>query len=435
MADATAWLGAWATEDVGSRIAVACLLLVVSGYLFLWVSVLADDYLSVSLGDLSKALGIPASVSAATFVAFGSSAPELVISAVGAASDNTELTIPTLLASALIAFGLIPAACALYAEETLIFEDPGSLFRDAFSFAVPLGLVAWYSTKPTTNIWQAAVLLVCYPIYVCATYSLSHAPEEEEEEEEGSYGTMDSDDDLSRRRKGLFVFPTASLLENKGEKTEDESSEKEEKKGTVLYYLEWPIRNVCEFTIVGGPWQRFLTTLAYVAALSYVAVYVAQLFADIVGLSQATAGMTVLAFGAQVPDLIAAVELAKNGHADSGVSQAVGSQVINLTLGLGLPYLFFILTKHQKVKTDNNDTIVNLSVLVALMILVYMAIFASTVTRKRRRSNTALLIDNKGNAKANLTRNHGYLFLAAFILVYGLGITSAELRFPRSYPF
>ena len=48
--------------------------------------------------------------------------------------------------------------------------------------------------------------------------------------------------------------------------------------------------------------------------------------------------MTVLAWGAQVPDCLASVSMAKKGLGPGAVANAVGSQIINVFIGLGLPY-------------------------------------------------------------------------------------------------
>ena len=49
-------------------------------------------------------------------------------------------------------------------------------------------------------------------------------------------------------------------------------------------------------------------------------------------------GVTVLAWGAQVPDCLASLSMAKKGLGPGAVANAVGSQIINVFIGLGLPY-------------------------------------------------------------------------------------------------
>ena len=49
--------------------------------------------------------------------------------------------------------------------------------------------------------------------------------------------------------------------------------------------------------------------------------------------------LQVLALGAQVPDLFGSVAVAKQGEGPSAISNAVGAQVMGLTLGVAVPFL------------------------------------------------------------------------------------------------
>ena len=59
---------------------------------------------------------------------------------------------------------------------------------------------------------------------------------------------------------------------------------------------------------------------------------------DTIGMSADLEGVTVLAWGAQVPDCLASLSMAKKGLGPGAVANAVGSQIINVFIGLGLPY-------------------------------------------------------------------------------------------------
>ncbi len=52
----------------------------------------------------------------------------------------------------------------------------------------------------------------------------------------------------------------------------------------------------------------------------------------------ATLGMYVVAVGAQIPDTVQAVAVARRGHGSMAVASAVASQVINILVGLGVPW-------------------------------------------------------------------------------------------------
>ena len=54
----------------------------------------------------------------------------------------------------------------------------------------------------------------------------------------------------------------------------------------------------------------------------------------------------------QVPDFIASVAMARAGMFDGAVSNAVGSQVINVTIGAGLPFLLRNMLTGRAIQTQ-----------------------------------------------------------------------------------
>ena len=52
-------------------------------------------------------------------------------------------------------------------------------------------------------------------------------------------------------------------------------------------------------------------------------------------------GLTLLAAGTSVPDLITSVLVAKEGKGDMAVSSSIGSNLFDVTVGLPLPWLLF----------------------------------------------------------------------------------------------
>ena len=54
-------------------------------------------------------------------------------------------------------------------------------------------------------------------------------------------------------------------------------------------------------------------------------------------------GLTFLAAGTSVPDLLRSVIVARIGEGDMAVSRSNGSNIFNITVGLPLPWLLFCL--------------------------------------------------------------------------------------------
>ena len=53
-------------------------------------------------------------------------------------------------------------------------------------------------------------------------------------------------------------------------------------------------------------------------------------------------GTTVLAAGTSIPDALSSIAVARDGLADMAVANAVGSNVFDIWLGLGLPWLLYL---------------------------------------------------------------------------------------------
>lgn len=50
-------------------------------------------------------------------------------------------------------------------------------------------------------------------------------------------------------------------------------------------------------------------------------------------------GLTFIAFGASIPDAMSSLIVAKHGHGDMAVSNAIGSNVFDILICLGVPWL------------------------------------------------------------------------------------------------
>jgi Ca2+/Na+ antiporter len=83
---------------------------------FVLLALVCDECLAPTLELLSERWGIPHDVACATFLALGSSAPEIAVSVISVFWGNkksVDLGMGTISGSALIAFTVIPACCIL----------------------------------------------------------------------------------------------------------------------------------------------------------------------------------------------------------------------------------------------------------------------------------------------------------------------------------
>merc|ERR1712050_724822 len=64
-----------------------------------------------------------------------------------------------------------------------------------------------------------------------------------------------------------------------------------------------------------------------------------------IGIPSEVSGVTILAAGTSIPDLISSYIVAKQGEGDMAVSSSIGSNIFDVTVGLPLPWLLFSITR------------------------------------------------------------------------------------------
>lgn len=89
-----------------------------------------------------------------------------------------------------------------------------------------------------------------------------------------------------------------------------------------------------------GGWGCFFVALAMIGTVTYVVGEFANLFGCILGIPSAITAITFVALGTSLPDTFASkVAAIQEQHADSAVGNVMGSNSVNVLLGLGLPWI------------------------------------------------------------------------------------------------
>eukprot|EP00928_Gymnodinium_smaydae_P080052 TRINITY_DN63855_c0_g1_i1.p1 TRINITY_DN63855_c0_g1~~TRINITY_DN63855_c0_g1_i1.p1 ORF type:complete len:476 (+),score=100.65 TRINITY_DN63855_c0_g1_i1:70-1428(+) len=436
------------------------LMLALSLYAFLGISILCDEHLCPSLDKLCDHLRIPTALAAATFVSFGSSAPELVISTLGAARNKTELSVPAVLISALIAFAAIPPLVVRAAGPMKL--QVREVARDAVAYFLTLLLFVYLNNQESISALNAGMLVAAYLLYLVVV-KLTSAPDEFEESadceavaEEGAVkktpetsSTTSTDDEAEEKRKSkekshghhdghLHMWsrlccrrkrqdsgvegPLGSPLIDEAEKGESASeSEDDDEPGPVMAALQWPFEAAFDKTISSGAISGFALSMAWLSLLSYLAMLAAEEVVDCWNINPSVAGVTLLAWGGQLPDTIAAVALAKAGKPDEAISQAISSQVINISLGLGLPFLIYSVLTGKPTITQQRATVETVALLVAMSILAYFATMAPGSELLREWMKTS------ERWSAEITNSRACFLMGSFLVLYISSITLCQI--------
>ncbi|XP_032962952.1 sodium/potassium/calcium exchanger 1 isoform X2 [Rhinolophus ferrumequinum] len=128
----------------------------------------------------------------------------------------------------------------------------------------------------------------------------------------------------------------------------------------------------------------FLGSITWIAMFSYLMVWWAHQVGETIGISEEIMGLTILAAGTSIPDLITSVIVARKGLGDMAVSSSVGSNIFDITVGLPVPWLLFSLINGlQPVPVSSNGLFCAI-VLLFLMLLFVISSIASCKWRMNK---------------------------------------------------
>ncbi|CAG2116454.1 unnamed protein product [Medioppia subpectinata] len=101
------------------------------------------------------------------------------------------------------------------------------------------------------------------------------------------------------------------------------------------------------------PIWTFIVSIAYLTGLSYGTVWAISGFSDALSIPHTVSGMTLLAAGSAVPDLVTSIiVIKKHGLASMGMCAAIASNIFAIVVGLGLPWLLKCLIQLYQTNGD-----------------------------------------------------------------------------------
>jgi len=157
-------------------------------------------------------------------------------------------------------------------------------------------------------------------------------------------------------------------------------------KGTEVVCFPWMLIFGCSIPDCSKEkWQNwfpvtFLNSCIWIAIISWLLVLCATNFGCLVGLGPIIMGVVFLAAGTSVPDAISSVVVAREGMGGMAVANAIGSNVFDICLGLGIPYLIATACMPDKfpfVKIVTDDLLVNIFILVGTVVAVLGVLLCS----------------------------------------------------------
>lgn len=128
-----------------------------------------------------------------------------------------------------------------------------------------------------------------------------------------------------------------------------------------------------------GMTAAFTMSIVWIGGLSMAALEASLRFGCLCGLSPTVIGLTIVAAGTSVPDAITSVVVAQAGQGNMAVSNAIGSNVFDILVGLGLPFMLSVFRYGDPVPIQTDDLTVSLvflfGVVVAVLVLMLITGF------------------------------------------------------------
>lgn len=339
----------------------------VSLYMFLGLAIICDEYFVPSLEKMCKLLNIQSDVAGATFMAAGSSAPELATAVIAVFVAKDDIGIGTVVGSAVYNIAFVVGICGLFAGRA-IYLNWWPMFRDCIFYLISI-LALLFALRDETVTWVESVLFLTlytfYIVFMCFNQRLEKWAKSLQ-----CLSCLNSR--VSEPINGVSYHPLPDLgqvpLEHSNNKLVTSnnieltsidaplpSTEEEEnsifsapsgKCRKIIWIFSLPLLAGCYVTIPDcrrSRWEKyffitFLFSCIWIGVLSYVLVWMITVIGFTLNIKDTIMGLTFLAAGASIPDAISSLIVARDGLGDMAVSNAVGSNVFDILLCLGLPW-------------------------------------------------------------------------------------------------
>ena len=284
------------------------LLIIILLLSFYLLAKVIDNYFVDSLDKIAANIKMSSDAAGATLMAAGSSAPELFIAlfAVFRHGNHEAIGIGTIVGSAIFNILAITGAVAIVKKSLIAWQ---AVIRDLVFYAVAVFLLIILFKDGKVEWSDATLFIGIYIIYIVVV--------------------------VLWRKMFKYVDPNEEKHEI------NKSIDKSEFVKKITSPLDFVLDKI--FPKPEKYYAIFFISILIIAGLSWVLVESAIGIAHILNISEAIIAVTILAIGTSVPDLFSSVIVSKQGRGGMAISNAIGSNIFDILIGLGLPFLLIIL--------------------------------------------------------------------------------------------
>jgi len=181
------------------------------------------------------------------------------------------------------------------------------------------------------------------------------------------------------------MVPRLAILEEKMKEAEDVVTRGEKFSGcpprgssctdVIAFFVVLPLVLVLKMSLPDVKVERmekfflvtFVGAIVWIGVFSFFTVWFATTIGDVFGIPPAVMGLTFLAAGTSIPDLLTSVIVARAGEGDMAVSSSIGSNIFDVLVGLPLPWLAFCLIKGETVKVGADSLFLSILILFVML--------------------------------------------------------------------
>nr|XP_060475730.1 sodium/potassium/calcium exchanger 4 [Panthera onca] len=352
-------------------------------YMFYALAIVCDDFFVPSLEKICEKLHLSEDVAGATFMAAGSSTPELFASVIGVFITHGDVGVGTIVGSAVFNILCIIGVCGLFAGQVVRLTW-WAVCRDSVYYTLSVIVLiavngfqgSWASSQAnwppgvcSRNLeglcackeqshgailcnmsWRLTCLLSTQrQRLINSANGVSSKPLQNGRHENIENGNVpvENPEDPQRQQEqqppppppppepepieAAFLSPF-SVPEARGDKAK--------------WVFTWPLIFLLCVTIPNCSkprWEKyfmvtFITATLWIAVFSYLMVWLVTIIGYTLGIPDVIMGITFLAAGTSVPDCMASLIVARQGLGDMAVSNTIGSNVFDILVGLGIPW-------------------------------------------------------------------------------------------------
>ncbi|MEG0014516.1 MAG: calcium/sodium antiporter [Cellulosilyticaceae bacterium] len=289
-------------------------ILILVGFILL---IKGADYFVDGASSIAKTFRIPTLIIGLTIVAFGTSAPEAAVSVTSALQGQNEIAVGNIVGSnifnLLLVVGIAAFICPLKVKKSIIVKEfPFTLLSGFVLLVLAQDIIFQGATANILTRADGIMLLVLFGIFMYYLIELALTTRTEVNEE----------DDIKPMPIGKSVLLSVG--------------------GVVAI-------------ILGG---KMVVDSASTIALAW-------------GMSQSLVGLTIIAIGTSLPELVTSIVAARKGESDIALGNVIGSCIFNVFFILGMSATIHPIAVSTEVFTD-----------MTIMLIVTIVTYIFAITKK-----------------------------------------------------